>query len=78
MKVDAEIWWDNYQPEGEDREQCGAMFFDGRLININCDMKSLFICEHELDNAPVKPLYSSSVSGPTQPFLQPYVGGDVE
>lgn len=70
MKVDPEVWLDNYQPEGGNKEQCGAMFFNGRLININCDMISLFICEHVPDNA-ISPINSA------RPILQPYVGGGI-
>ncbi|KAJ8722602.1 hypothetical protein PYW07_003782 [Mythimna separata] len=46
MSVDAENWWDSNKP-AEDRDQCGSMFYTGRLINTDCDMKSFFICEHE-------------------------------
>nr|QWY13111.1 IML14 [Mythimna separata] len=51
MNADAaDLWFDNYQPDGTGNGACGAMFFNGRLINTDCDTKSFFICEHELDN----------------------------
>ncbi|KAJ8725741.1 hypothetical protein PYW08_003924 [Mythimna loreyi] len=71
MIVDLDTWFDNYQPEAENRDQCGAMFFNGRLININCDMRSFFICEHELEDV-ILPAYTA------QPLLQPFVGGGVD
>ncbi|KAJ8722601.1 hypothetical protein PYW07_003781 [Mythimna separata] len=46
MNVDAENWLDGYKP-ADDRAQCGSMFYTGRLINTDCDMKCFFICEHE-------------------------------
>ena len=45
MNVEAEAWYENYQPD--ERDQCGSMFFNGRLVNTDCDSKSFFICEHE-------------------------------
>ncbi|KAJ8722614.1 hypothetical protein PYW07_003794 [Mythimna separata] len=71
MVVDPDTWWDNYQPDGEDRDQCGAMFFNGRLININCDMISFFICEHEVEHV-ISPVNAA------QPLLQPFVGGGID
>ncbi|KAJ8725746.1 hypothetical protein PYW08_003929 [Mythimna loreyi] len=44
---DAEVWYGQYQPGANDPEQCGAMFFNGLLTQINCDLRSFFICEHE-------------------------------
>ncbi|KAJ8725736.1 hypothetical protein PYW08_003919 [Mythimna loreyi] len=68
LKTVNEDWFDNYQPDGED--ECGAMFFNGRLINTDCDMKSFFICQHEVENLdePIDIRLSS----------QPYVGGGVD
>ncbi|KAJ8725748.1 hypothetical protein PYW08_003931 [Mythimna loreyi] len=47
MSAFADAWWDSYKP-ADDRDQCGSMFYTGRLTNIDCDMKSFFICEHQL------------------------------
>ena len=44
---DTEAWWGNYLPEADDSNQCGSMFFNGLLTYVGCDMRSLFICEHE-------------------------------
>ena len=51
IKLNADAWWDGYQPEGDAHEECGAMFYTGRLINISCDTRSFFICEHEADES---------------------------
>ncbi|KAJ8722615.1 hypothetical protein PYW07_003795 [Mythimna separata] len=68
LESEDEDWFDNYKPDGED--ECGSMFFNGRLINTDCDMKSLFICQHGADSLlePIDIRLSS----------QPYVGGGVE
>lgn len=52
------------------------MLSNGRLINIDCDTRSYFICEHELD-ATISPL-SVSLTDSENIILQPYVGGGVE
>nr|QWY13122.1 IML25 [Mythimna separata] len=44
---DAEFWYGKYQPGPNDPDQCGSMFFNGLLTQINCDLRSFFICEHE-------------------------------
>ncbi|KAJ8725740.1 hypothetical protein PYW08_003923 [Mythimna loreyi] len=71
MVVDLDLWWGNYQPEEENLEQCGAMFFNGRLINVHCDMRSFFICEREVKKAIIP-------DDTAQPFIQPFVGGGVD
>lgn len=43
------VCWGEKQPDGEDREQCGSMFYNGLLNDISCDTKCYFICEHEVD-----------------------------
>ncbi|KAJ8722639.1 hypothetical protein PYW07_003819 [Mythimna separata] len=43
----ANAWWGQYEPEIDDREQCGAMFYTGRLTHLDCALKSFFICEHD-------------------------------
>lgn len=48
---DADAWWAKYQPEVDATEQCGSMFYTGRLTHIDCILKSFFICEHEVDNS---------------------------
>ncbi|KAJ8725742.1 hypothetical protein PYW08_003925 [Mythimna loreyi] len=48
LKVDIETWYDSYQPEGT--EECGSIFYTGRLVNTDCDMKSFFICEHDVNS----------------------------
>ncbi|KAJ8725739.1 hypothetical protein PYW08_003922 [Mythimna loreyi] len=68
MLVDLNLWYGNYQPEGENLDQCGAMFFDGRLIDINCDTKSFFICEREVKKV-------TSPDDIAQQIIQPFVGG---
>ncbi|CAG4910852.1 unnamed protein product [Colias eurytheme] len=40
--------WGNGQPDGGEREKCGSMFYNGKLNDINCDVKCFFICEHEI------------------------------
>lgn len=50
MNVDTNAWFDNYRPDGNHNEECGSMFFNGRLINTDCNTKSLFICEHKVDS----------------------------
>lgn len=47
MTVNNDVWWDNRQPIEEEHEQCGLMFFNGRLNSISCDTKSFSICERE-------------------------------
>ena len=37
------------EPNEGTYDQCGSMFYTGRLTQIGCDLKSLFICEHEVD-----------------------------
>ena len=49
MAVDASAWWDNHQPNQDAREKCGSMFYTGRLNIVDCDTKSFFICEHEVN-----------------------------
>ena len=75
MIVDSDAWFDNYQPNANDLEECGSMFYTGRLINTDCDMKSFFICEHEVNDV-ASPVSDSVNSG--LPYLQPYIGGGIE
>ncbi|CAH0604796.1 unnamed protein product [Chrysodeixis includens] len=39
------VRWGANQPDGGDRQQCGSMFYNGRLNDISCDAKCNFICE---------------------------------
>ncbi|KAJ8725867.1 hypothetical protein PYW08_004050 [Mythimna loreyi] len=48
---DASLWWDMHLPSEADHEQCGSMFYTGRLNIVNCDTKSLFICERQMDDS---------------------------
>ncbi|KAF9421848.1 hypothetical protein HW555_002288, partial [Spodoptera exigua] len=52
--VPEENWWGGFYPGEGCHNKCGAMFYNGYLVNINCQTKSLFICEHQLNNQ-VKP-----------------------
>ncbi|CAH0701709.1 unnamed protein product [Spodoptera exigua] len=52
--VPEENWWGGFYPGEGCHNNCGAMFYNGYLVNINCQTKSLFICEHQLNNQ-VKP-----------------------
>ncbi|KAJ8722596.1 hypothetical protein PYW07_003776 [Mythimna separata] len=45
------LWWGNEQPDLDDGKKCGSMFYTGLLSNVNCDTKSFFICEHELNSS---------------------------
>ncbi|KAJ8725732.1 hypothetical protein PYW08_003915 [Mythimna loreyi] len=72
MNLDSDAWFERYQPERNDPEECGSMLYTGLLINIDCETRSFFICEHQLDGK-VSPL-SVSLSDSEQ-ILQPYVGG---
>ena len=51
LTVGADAWLDKYQPDGHPKEECGAMVFNGQLINTDCNMTSMFICEHELESS---------------------------
>ncbi|KAJ8722623.1 hypothetical protein PYW07_003803 [Mythimna separata] len=75
MNSDTDAWFDHYQPERNDAKQCGSMLYTGLLINIDCDTRSVFICEHQL-NTKVSPL-GVSLTDSAQ-ILHPYVGGGVE
>ncbi|KAJ8725868.1 hypothetical protein PYW08_004051 [Mythimna loreyi] len=46
MNVDADIWYKNKLPQNC-YEECGSMFFNGRLVTTDCNMKSFFICEQK-------------------------------
>ncbi|KAJ8722607.1 hypothetical protein PYW07_003787 [Mythimna separata] len=71
IDVDDDVWYDNYQPVG--RQQCGSMFYTGRLVNIDCERKCFFICEHKIrTNSP-----QLRVSSPELPGLVPYVSGGI-
>ncbi|XP_047512060.1 macrophage mannose receptor 1-like [Pieris napi] len=48
--------WGTNQPDGGDRENCGSMFFNGKLNDIGCNQKCLFICEREI------PLLENSIN----------------
>ncbi|KAJ8722625.1 hypothetical protein PYW07_003805 [Mythimna separata] len=76
MNVDREAWFDNYQPDGDSNGECGSMFFNGRLINTACEMKSFFICEHDVDDSSA--IANASVSDTSRVVLQPYFGGGSE
>ncbi|KAJ8722606.1 hypothetical protein PYW07_003792 [Mythimna separata] len=43
------VCWGQNQPDGEGREQCGSMFYNGLLNDVSCDTRCFFICEHEVD-----------------------------
>uniref|UniRef100_A0A2A4JYM8 C-type lectin domain-containing protein n=1 Tax=Heliothis virescens TaxID=7102 RepID=A0A2A4JYM8_HELVI len=55
--IQEELWWGDYEPVG--KNQCGAMFFNGRLNNINCETRSLFICEHEVDPSSIAKMFEA-------------------
>ncbi|XP_013146066.1 PREDICTED: C-type mannose receptor 2-like [Papilio polytes] len=43
--------WDDYKPDGGDKEPCGSMFYNGRLNDVTCGaLDSYFICERDNDN----------------------------
>ncbi|KAJ8725734.1 hypothetical protein PYW08_003917 [Mythimna loreyi] len=70
LNVDKDAWFDNYQPdEPIDHDECGSMFYTGRLINTGCEMKSFFICEHQPDHVIASSIALSD---------QPYVGGGID
>ena len=70
MTSNPAAWLDNYQPDDRDPDKCSSMLYTGLLINVNCDTKSLFICDHEVDGI----LSSSNGSE----ILNPYVGDSVK
>ncbi|XP_021181367.3 C-type mannose receptor 2 [Helicoverpa armigera] len=45
LTASPDMWWGNNIPKGD--YQCGSMFFNGQLNNIDCSTSSFFICEHE-------------------------------
>ncbi|KAJ8725743.1 hypothetical protein PYW08_003926 [Mythimna loreyi] len=66
INVDDEVWYDSYQPEG--RMQCGSMFYTGRLVNIDCEIKCFFICQHKPGRNNPQLRLSSSLQ-PIVPFV---------
>ncbi|CAF4937346.1 unnamed protein product [Pieris macdunnoughi] len=48
--------WGTNQPDGGDRENCGSMFFNGKLNDIGCNQQCFFICEREI------PLLENSIN----------------
>ncbi|GBP24739.1 hypothetical protein EVAR_79586_1 [Eumeta japonica] len=42
--------WGNLQPDGNADELCGTMFYDGLLNDLNCDLATFFICEHDISS----------------------------
>ncbi|KAJ8725733.1 hypothetical protein PYW08_003916 [Mythimna loreyi] len=50
LNINDDVWFAQQQPEINDPEECGSMLYTGRLINIDCDTSSFFICEHKGDN----------------------------
>ena len=70
MTSNPAAWYDNHQPDDHDHAECGSMLYTGLLINVNCDTKSFFICEHEVDGK-VATLNISE-------FLNPSVSGSVK
>ncbi|CAH1645988.1 unnamed protein product [Spodoptera littoralis] len=50
MGIHNETWWGGYYPGEECHNKCGGMFYNGYLVNNDCETKSLFICEHQVDN----------------------------
>ncbi|CAD0196873.1 unnamed protein product [Chrysodeixis includens] len=41
--------WGSNQPDGDEKEQCGSMFYNGHLNDISCSTRCFYICEHEVD-----------------------------
>ena len=50
MNLVADVWWDNQEPIIDEHDQCGSMFFNGRLNTIDCDTKSFYICERGVNS----------------------------
>ncbi|XP_022819535.1 C-type mannose receptor 2-like isoform X2 [Spodoptera litura] len=50
METQNATWWGGYYPGDECHNKCGGMFYNGYLVNNDCGMKSLFICEHKVNN----------------------------
>ncbi|KAF9790181.1 hypothetical protein SFRURICE_010841 [Spodoptera frugiperda] len=48
--TDNEYWWGGHYPGEECNNKCGGMFYDGYLVNNDCEVKSFFICEHQGEN----------------------------
>lgn len=48
--------WGSNQPDGGDKENCGSMFYNGKLNDISCNKKCFFICEREI------PLLENSIN----------------
>ncbi|KAJ8725737.1 hypothetical protein PYW08_003920 [Mythimna loreyi] len=70
LNVENDAWFDNYEPDLPiDHDECGSMFYTGRLINTDCDMKSFYICEHQPDHVTPASITLSD---------QPYVGGGTD
>nr|XP_021181374.2 C-type mannose receptor 2 [Helicoverpa armigera] len=46
LNKDASLWWGGSVPDDNDSQQCGAMFYTGRLTPVDCNHRSLFVCEH--------------------------------
>lgn len=43
------LW--GHQLSGGINDQCGSMFYTGRLTQLDCGMKCFFICEHDVDQS---------------------------
>uniref|UniRef100_A0A2A4JYM9 C-type lectin domain-containing protein n=1 Tax=Heliothis virescens TaxID=7102 RepID=A0A2A4JYM9_HELVI len=48
LNKNAALWWGDNVPDDSDSQQCGAMFYSGRLTPIDCNLRSLFVCEHQV------------------------------
>uniref|UniRef100_A0A2A4K0C8 C-type lectin domain-containing protein n=1 Tax=Heliothis virescens TaxID=7102 RepID=A0A2A4K0C8_HELVI len=49
LNEDTSMFWGGYVPNDSDSQQCGAMFYTGRLTPVDCNLRSLFVCEHQVD-----------------------------
>ena len=76
LMVNRDAWFDAYQPDADSHAECGSMFFNGRLINTACDMKSLFICKHDVENLTTHA--TNSLSNSEGSIIQPYFGSGIE
>ncbi|XP_049695020.2 macrophage mannose receptor 1 [Helicoverpa armigera] len=49
LNENSTVFWGGSVPDDNDSQQCGAMFYTGRLTPVDCSHRSLFVCEHQVD-----------------------------